>query len=328
MATSPHDALVKRTLGDPRHAAGELRAVLPPELVDAIDWATLRRQPGSFVDPALGTRHTDVLFSAALQGREALLYVVLEAQRTADPTMPVRLLVYMARIYDDWLRRARGAQTAPPLVVPVVLYHGDRPWNRSTELIDAFELGGELAAAVRPYVPTYRFILDDLCATSDEQLLRRSLTALAAVVLAVLKHGPRSTMLASLRKWLEPLTALSRSAQGLAYLETLAYYIYLVNPSVGREELGGFMQEHVNDNAERAVMTAGEKLIQQGHAEGKREGRAQEAARSVLAVFDARGVAVPDEVRRRIEACTDVSELERWHRAAVVAAKPGDIFTT
>jgi len=58
---TPHDALFKTTFGLPEHAAGELRAVLPAALSRHIDFSTLARRPGSFVDEALSERHSDLL---------------------------------------------------------------------------------------------------------------------------------------------------------------------------------------------------------------------------------------------------------------------------
>jgi hypothetical protein len=55
-------------------------------------------------------------------------------------------------------------------------------------------------------------------------------------------------------------------------------------------------------------------------AQGRAEGRAQEAARNLLAVFRARGFAVPDAVRERILAQQDPERLERWLERAVVAS--------
>jgi hypothetical protein len=49
------------------------------------------------------------------------------------------------------------------------------------------------------------------------------------------------------------------------------------------------------------------------------EGEARVEARAVLLVLDARGVAVPDDIRDRVTSCTDLDQLERWvQRAAVV----------
>jgi len=50
VATRPHDALFQRTFSDPVHAAGELRAVLPPELIEAIDFPSLRVLPRTMID--------------------------------------------------------------------------------------------------------------------------------------------------------------------------------------------------------------------------------------------------------------------------------------
>jgi hypothetical protein len=50
------------------------------------------------------------------------------------------------------------------------------------------------------------------------------------------------------------------------------------------------------------------------------QGRAEEAARNVLAVLRVRGIAVPDDVRERILAQKEPERLERWLEKAAVAA--------
>lgn len=81
-----------------------LRAVLPAELVNHIDFATLALCPGSFVDEALKERYTDLLFSALIGERPALFYFLIEHQSTQDDLMGFRLLRYEVRI-----RRVPGA---------------------------------------------------------------------------------------------------------------------------------------------------------------------------------------------------------------------------
>lgn len=58
-------------------------------------------------------------------------------------------------------------------------------------------------------------------------------------------------------------------------------------------------------------------------AEGLVEGEAIGKAKSILAVLAARGVAVSDETRQRILACTDNATLDRWvaHAAVVPSAE-------
>lgn len=54
-------------------------------------------------------------------------------------------------------------------------------------------------------------------------------------------------------------------------------------------------------------------------AQGRAEGRAEEAARMLLTVLRARGIAVPDAVRERILSEKDPEQLERWAEKAAVA---------
>jgi len=54
-------------------------------------------------------------------------------------------------------------------------------------------------------------------------------------------------------------------------------------------------------------------------AQGRAEGRAEEAAQAVLTVLQIRGLAVPDAARERILAQKDTERLERWLEKAVVA---------
>ncbi len=61
-------------------------------------------------------------------------------------------------------------------------------------------------------------------------------------------------------------------------------------------------------------------------AEVRAEVRAAETATNVLAVFEARGLAVSDELRARVLACADLDQLGLWHRRAVTVAAPDDIF--
>lgn len=56
--------------------------------------------------------------------------------------------------------------------------------------------------------------------------------------------------------------------------------------------------------------------------EGKAEGKAED----VLTVVSARGIAVPDDARDRITACTDPEQLSAWLINAVTATEIDDVF--
>jgi hypothetical protein len=60
---------------------------------------------------------------------------------------------------------------------------------------------------------------------------------------------------------------------------------------------------------------------EQREAKGKAEGKAED----VLAILDARNIPVPDDVRVKIAACTDVDQLDTWIRRAATAATIEDV---
>nr|MCU0687583.1 Uma2 family endonuclease [Polyangiaceae bacterium] len=57
-----------------------------------------------------------------------------------------------------------------------------------------------------------------------------------------------------------------------------------------------------------------------GKAEGKAEGLREGKAAALLTVLAARGLAVDDETRARLEACADPAQLDRWLARALTAA--------
>ncbi len=64
---------------------------------------------------------------------------------------------------------------------------------------------------------------------------------------------------------------------------------------------------------------------EEGREQGREEGR-EMARQAVLAVLEARGMPAPDGVRSRIESCRDLDLLATWHKRAIEAESPEDIF--
>jgi hypothetical protein len=62
--------------------------------------------------------------------------------------------------------------------------------------------------------------------------------------------------------------------------------------------------------------------------EGRTRGRAEGQARSLLKVLRARGIDVPDDVRARIESCTDTATLDAWLDGALTATDLAGVFAS
>ena len=67
------------------------KARLPPEIVEEVDWSSLKGVPSSFVKLGLQQVQADLLFAVKISGRNLRLYLLFEHQSTVDPTIPLRL---------------------------------------------------------------------------------------------------------------------------------------------------------------------------------------------------------------------------------------------
>ncbi|MCK9872861.1 hypothetical protein AB0M72_15425 [Nocardiopsis dassonvillei] len=67
-------------------------------------------------------------------------------------------------------------------------------------------------------------------------------------------------------------------------------------------------------------------LIGRPFREGEAKGRAAGRAEAILGVLDARGIAVSNEVRERVNASSDLDELDRWVRRAAKVDSAEDLF--
>jgi hypothetical protein len=311
MPLNVHDALFKSTFSDTHHAEGALQSALPTALTGRIDWSTLELEPGSFVDEDLKDRHTDLLFSASLAGRRALLYLLYEHQSKPHPLMPFRLLAYLVRIWEGWLKKNPTAKRLPA-IVPVVLHHGDGGWNAARALEELYDLDAEALAAAGEHIVRLRFPLDDLDAESDEALRARAMSALGRLVLYCLRHTrDPAELIRGLSAWVDLVREVRAAPNGAAALATVWRYILLIDeqpPEIVLQQLAAATRD---GNRQEDLMTAGEVLMQRGELRGQR--------RMLLKQLTARFGPVPAWAAARIDGAGE-AELDAWANRVLTAA--------
>jgi hypothetical protein len=120
--------------------------------------------------------------------------------------------------------------------------------------------------------------------------------------------------------------AVSAALDALGPREGVRYYdvVLAALPSAARVRWEAFMTTDVrreyHSELFRELAARHEALGEAaGEARGEARGVARGEGRAVITVLEARGVAVPDVVRERVMACTDVDQLDTWLRRAVTA---------
>ncbi len=260
------------------------------------------------------------------------MYLLFEHQSEVDRLMAFRLLSYLVRIWERWLSvEANHGATTLPVIVPLVLYHGERPWSAPVELRELVDLGDVEALGVEPFLPRLRFLLADLGALEEEALRgRRELTAMARLAQALLRALRREQAVELLSRWVADVRALEQEAGGLSDLGTLVYYVWAVRSRDERSAVEAFMQDHLGKEAGQQVRTILDSYRAEGWEKGREEGldlgRLEGARRAVIAVLESRELPVSRQVRARLAACADEAQLARWLRRAVKVATAAEIF--
>ncbi|HEX3478991.1 MAG TPA: Rpn family recombination-promoting nuclease/putative transposase [Kofleriaceae bacterium] len=322
MIPNPHDLMFKAAFGQPEHARGALRAIVPPALAEALDWSTLALQPGSFVDVALQQQHTDLLYTATWRdGGQTLVYLLFEHQSSlpTEGRMAERLLSYQVRIWDRWRAGHPKARTLP-MILPIVMYHGASPWSEPRSFDALLDVPAPLRLTVEPHLVRFTYLLHDLSEISEEELREGAMrTALAKLVVLCFKYArTRVDFFPILGRWMDVAREVAWAPHGLEALAQVMQYILEVNDHVEPEQLQGLLLREIGPEAKDAIMTAGQRLIEQGRQEGIQG--------VLLRLLRERfGDAVNAQVEQRI-ATASLEQVDAWTGRVLSAATLAEVI--
>lgn len=180
---TPHDRFFKKSLQNPNAAKQLLTRYLPKESIDLIDLDSLEPQRVTFIDDALQATACDVAFRVKTRDeRAAYVYTLIEHQRKPHKLLPFRMLKYIIQLMDAHV--VQHQTNVLPLVIPLVIYNGDRAYPYSMDLFDLFQ-PEDRQMAQNTIVAPYPLI--DLN-TLDARVIRDE--SWLSIMLNALKYGP------------------------------------------------------------------------------------------------------------------------------------------
>jgi len=316
---TPHDSIFRQVFGAPANAASELRAVLPAALAGRLDLDQMARVPASFVDETLRWRHSDLLFTAPLDGRDAFVYVLVEHQSSDDPLMALRMLRYVTRIWDSYLNDHKRARRLPA-IIPLVVHHGRSRWASPVQLLELIDLDPAVRQAMQPHLPGFEYLLDDLADIDGQQLRSRELTPSAVVTLLLLKTAvgnPRITT--DLGPWSQQLRAILDQPGGEETFIALLTYIELVSETTAGELRD--LAASLGPDAEEAYVTTAEMLRAEGEARGEARGRAE----ALVEVLTVKFGPLPANALKTVRAAS-IDQMRAWTIRAVTAGTLDEVL--
>jgi len=264
----PHDLMVRAVLSDVTEATSFLQAHVSEEVIQGLNWSTLRLVEGSFVDEDLRGSEADFLYEIArVSGQDAVwLYVLLEHQSTPDRWMRFRLLKYCCRIWDVQLAERPMPRELRP-IVPLVFYQGERSWSYSTEFADLF------AESVRewPGVPRFAHGLIDQSGLQPDEVQGERKTQLMQLLLMAASH-PALGWMEQVARLLGSLALLPPSG-GVNYVRLFVRYILTTQEPEAAAAFREVLRQYVPEGGEDLMTTYAQELFAEGRAEGEQQGK-------------------------------------------------------
>jgi len=323
MVDSPHDKLFKEAFGSVPAMAALLRSVLPSSLAARLDLGTLSAVPGTFTDARLAASESDLLFSVELEGRPALVYVLVEHKSGTDRWVTFQVLRYVVRIWERVLAASPSPSALPP-VIPLVVHHGEVPWAGPTRLVELVDLVVVELPELGRLVPDFAVLLDDLTVATDAELESRQL-GLFATVAAVFLRDARDPVrvVPAVDRMAALYGSLRRAPDGARAVALLLRYLSLV-ADVDPVEVTAVLERQLPE-AKELVMNWVERWQEEGRRMGRQEGRMEGRLRTLRRQLELRFGPLDDSLLAQLEGA-DEEELDRYTERVLTAGTVGEVF--
>jgi len=227
----PNDKLFKLSLAKIPVAKEFFLAHLPADILKQIDLNTLEFQKETFIDEAYKSTEADVVYKVTIGNTVGYLYLLCEHQTEVDQWLAFRLLGYMTRIMA--LHHQQNPTDPLPVVYPIVVYAGEKPWDAP---LDIFQLFGEAESLARStFLKPYQ--LWDIHRTDDDELSQEQLSGIMAFSLKYRKTRDFKQFLKSFLPWLHEIEIQHDETCGKAFGRILLKYIIDASPQGNKELL-------------------------------------------------------------------------------------------
>ena len=152
---NPHDRFFKRFYSQPKFALELFQLIFSQKELSAYDWKNLKSENNT-----LKNKTADLAFSVPLKQNPKIkfkIFILLEHKSHYDPDLFTQLLYYQILLYEKNIRETGY----PTPIIPVLFYHGKKPWKWSVSFQDAYFSSSEIPIESRANMLNYKIKLLD-----------------------------------------------------------------------------------------------------------------------------------------------------------------------
>ncbi len=263
---TPHNNFFHFALSHLPNARSLIETQLSAAALAELDLDTLQLEDGSFIDPDLREKFSDLLLSVGLaekspveNGDQALVYFLFEHKSQSDPLTVLQLLSYIVRIWEK--RQREGLPLCP--IVPLVVYHGETGWTAARSLAELIPTSSGLAE----YQIAFRLPLLDLSQLADEDIAGEPILR---NTLRLLKYSRSKHLVEKLGEILRLIAGSLPEGRLPDWIQAIGIYVMTVNKNIDSEQYKQTLKSILPTQFEPGSLA--DRLLIQGREEGREEG--------------------------------------------------------
>lgn len=277
-----------------------IQKYLPSDVLAKVDMQSLEIEPESFVDEELAEHFSDVVYKAKLSGRTSCLCFIFEHKSYKYPDITLQLLRYIMNI---WLLKIKQEVDKLPVVLPILIYHGETQWDIGLKLSDIVE---EVPRELEAYLPDFEYILLDLSGYTNGEIEEIcQMRVFVEVLAAIYKDDFEERVF----KALKVLDKLEKENKAVGYFKIILKYLIETDAVDTSLEDVKKISEKVSKEKGGEVMSIAEELREEGIEEGIEKGEVKQLKKTVLKLLTRKIGRLPKDYKTSLKEL-DKEELE------------------
>ena len=307
-----HDHSYKLLFAHARMVRDLLETFVGGDWLAQVDFDTLERVSDGYISDDLRARADDIVWRIRCGSQQ--VYLLIEFQSRVDSFMAVRVLAYVALLYQDLIRaRKVSLDEGLPAVLPVVLHNGSTRWHAAEDVSSLLQ---PAAPGLEKYRPNLRYLSIDEGRYDDAVLARHDNLVASLFRLEQCREYDRVELLVS-----ELIGKLKETGQ-----ESLCRAFAVSLDKVILRRLSGECTT-ISDLWEKQTMLSErfDEWEAQFRLEGRQEGRKDGEATLLTLQLRKRFGELPESVRTRVSEARP-GELEHWGERLMDASSLDDVF--
>ncbi|PNR96616.1 Rpn family recombination-promoting nuclease/putative transposase [Petrotoga sp. 9PWA.NaAc.5.4] len=265
---NPHDAFFKRNFGDIEIAKDFLKNYLPKNVAQAIDLEHIEKENGSYVDEEFQNVQSDLLWKTKINNNEGYIYILFEHKSYKDKKVIFQLLKYMLKIWEEKYDKTKNKI---PIIIPIVVYHGETIWNIETNLINLIEGVKDIPEGMKRYIPSYEYEIYDFSPKSKAKIAGEAYTRLVIEVMRSAFEKDKERFYKAFKLMVELTNKMQDKEKADEVFEICLKYLLDTKDDIEIEEMEKVAKEESVERGE-LIMSIAEKLREEGIKKGIEKG--------------------------------------------------------